>query len=131
MAARTLDELPSVRIIIISVMRRADGRRHDFNIVRFILNDTLKRLATNYDHIYICNHRGFATRWRDHLGPDGVRLNARGTMLYLKNMRHAVRKSSLKRKNKTLAGHCESVVQPAVPLQLATSHLHNPRDVVC
>ena len=83
MAARTLGEVPGVKTVIISeVMRRADGRRHDFNVVRFILNDELKRLATSYDNIAVCNHRGFATRWRDHLRPDGVHLTARGTLLY-------------------------------------------------
>ena len=91
-AARTL----SVRTVIISeVMRRSNGRRHNFNNVRFILNDELKRLATSYDNISMCNHRGFATRWRDHLRPDGVHLTARGTLLYLKNMRYAVRKYGL------------------------------------
>ena len=62
-AARTLGEVPSIRTVIISqVMRRADGRRHNFNHVRFILNDDLKRLATSYDHICTYNHRGLAIR---------------------------------------------------------------------
>ena len=111
-AARTIGEVPGVRTVIISeVMMRADGRWHNFNNVRFILNDELKRLATSYDNIYMCNHRGFATRWRDHLRPEGVHLTARGTLLYLKNMRYAVRKYGLKLKHKTEAGHCETVVQ--------------------
>ena len=39
-AARTVGEVPGVRAVIISeVMRRADGRRHNFNHVRFILNE--------------------------------------------------------------------------------------------
>ena len=93
MAARILGEVPGVSTVIISeVMRRADGRQHNFNDARFVLNDELKRLATSYDNISVCNHRG----WRDHLRPDGVHLTARGNLLYLKNMRYAVRKYGLK-----------------------------------
>ena len=53
------------------------------SIVRFIVNDELKRFYVQ-------------SRWRDHLRPDGVHLNARRTLLYLKNVIYAVRKYDLK-----------------------------------
>ena len=87
---------PSVRTITISVMRRADGRRHNFNHERVILNDKLKRFAISYDHIY--NMQSPRVRHKVE-GPSATRwCTSKCEMLYLKNMRYAVRKSSLKEK---------------------------------
>ena len=92
--ARKLTAIPSVlQVVICHILTRIpkpSGRfvvRHDFEVARHTVSDTVVRLISNFDNIHFWPHRKLFDA--KNFARDGVHMSATGMEKYVSSMRKA------------------------------------------